>query len=650
MSLDLSSLNAAQKEAAIATEGPCLIIAGPGSGKTLVLTCRIAYLLEKNNVPPHQILVLTFTNRAAQEMKDRIQKIISHSIRYLWIGTFHSIFARILRKEAPRLGFTSDFSIYDQGDATRLIKRIIQELKLSDRYSAKEALHYISIIKRYATNPTSSLTLENLAAQKPFVDTIYNHYQARCKGSNAMDFDDLLLFTHQLFQENPSILAKYQTAFRYILVDEFQDTDTTQYNILKKLAAQHRNICVIGDDAQSIYRFRGANIANILFFQKAFPDTRIVKLEQNYRSTKTIVKAANMLIKHNRQYTKVLFTNNETGDLIRIVPMLNDLDESIFIAHSIQKHAKQGIKYNDIAILYRTNKQSRVLEEALIRKNIPYQILGSFSFYQRQEIKDFLAYLHLIVNPNNEEALRRTINQPKRGIGTATLGKIQQHAERQGMAIWDAVLNIQDCMQGKVANKIEAFASLIEEHRNKLLMEDAYTIAKSILHASGLLALLSKDKTEQGINRYENLQEMVESIRLFCEDSAQKATLAHFLEEIALLTDKAAQEAERQQKVSLMTIHKSKGLEFAHLYIAGMQEDVFPGEAAYHAKKLEEERRLFFVAITRAKKQLTITYPEHLYNYKKKQIVASTPSRFLKELDPSSTQFYQRTDNLLSKV
>ena len=647
--IDFDKLNKAQRDAVFHTEGPCLIIAGPGSGKTLVLTYRIAYLIKEKGVSPYRIMVLTFTRKAADEMKSRLANLLGSDVRGYWIGTFHSIFGRILRREAASIGFESSFSIYDNDDSKRLIKRIVKACNLDqDKYKPAVVLKRIAQAKRQRMDAAryaqdGEWQAEDEWCGRPAIATIYRHYEARCRAAQAMDYDDLLLNTYRLFYAHPAVLEKYQARFDYLLVDEFQDTDAVQYGVLNAIARKHNNLCAIGDDAQSIYCFRGADIRHILSFTDRYPQAAVFKLEKNYRSTKHIVTVANALIKHNEQHEKVLFTDNVAGNPVRIIGMFNELEEAIFVANSIAKvSTKQSVSYNDVAVLFRKNSQSRALEEALMRKNIPYQLLGSISFYQRKEIKDILAYLYLVVNPYNEEALLRAINEPKRSIGEATLAKVRGRADVEGIGLWDALGSVRTWMKGRTAERVQGFVALVNEHRAMLDQQDAYTLASSLVKQSGLLHQLRTDVSAEGCNRYENVTEFLQSIEHFSETHKEAGTLTHFVEEIALLTGNEQDTGDVAAKVKLMTIHKAKGLEFSHVYIVGMEENICPSVYAQESSQaLEEDRRLFFVGITRAKEELTITYSEHHYMYG--QVTEARPSRFLRELGTRGVVAYERS-------
>lgn len=638
----LSGLNDPQAQAVTHGEGPLMIIAGAGSGKTRVLTFRIAYLIE-NGVDPFRILALTFTNKAAGEMRDRIEKVIGYEARNIWMGTFHAVFAKILRIEARFLGYTSDFSIYDTDDSKSLIKSIVKELNLDDKtYKPNVVYNRISGAKNnlisadeYLSNPL--FLADDAAAKMPDIGRLYKAYSVRCFQANAMDFDDLLFNTNVLFRDFPEILEKYQRKFQYVLVDEFQDTNLAQYLITKKLATVHRNIAVVGDDAQSIYAFRGANIQNILNFEKDFPNVRVVKLEQNYRSTQTIVNAANSIIVRNKaQLKKNVFTQNEEGPLIEVVKASSDNEEGRLIATAIfEEKVNNGLRNTDFAVLYRTNAQSRSFEEALRRLNIKYRIVGGLSFYQRREIKDLLAYLRFVVNQSDEEAFKRIINLPKRGIGDTTVAKIAVTAAENALPIWEVVSNITQYVSGRATTAIEGFATLIKSF--KLLIEqgkNAYDVAAHVAKVSGILKELYEDKTVEGLSRYENVQELLNAIKEFVDNpDNEDKSISAFLQTVSLLTN--ADEADDDgdtDRVTLMTIHGAKGLEFKNVYVVGLEEGLFPSQMMLEKREdLEEERRLFYVAITRAEKRLTFSYAESRYNWGRLNMCE--PSRFLYEVD-----------------
>jgi DNA helicase-2/ATP-dependent DNA helicase PcrA len=636
----LSELNEPQSEAVTHMNGPLMIIAGAGSGKTRVLTYRIAHLLG-NGVDAFNILALTFTNKAAGEMRQRIEKIIGPEAKNLWMGTFHSVFAKILRIDGFKLGYTSNFTIYDTDDSKSLLRTIIKEMNLDDKtYKANYVLNRISGAKNnliswqmYNENPV--FQAEDTSAQMPALGHIYRTYAMRCFSANAMDFDDLLFNTNILFRDHLDILNKYQHKFKYVMVDEFQDTNISQYLITRKLSAVTQNICVVGDDAQSIYAFRGANIQNILNFKKDYPDLKVVKLEQNYRSTKNIVNAANSLISKNKtQLDKNIFSDNEEGAKIDVIKAMSDNDEGRIISNEIFEAKMKGLKNSDFAILYRTNAQSRAFEEALRKLNIPYRIIGGLSFYQRKEIKDILGYLRYTVNQKDEEAFKRIINQPKRGIGDTTVAKIIVTASENQMSVWDVVSNIYSFFEGRTANAINGFADLIKSYKIMLDEDrDAHTIALHVAKSSGLLHELYIDKTVEGVARHENVQELLNSIRGFVDnDENEDKTLGTFLQTVSLLTNADQDDDGDNDKVTMMTIHGAKGLEFKNVFVVGLEENLFPSQMMLKNREdLEEERRLFYVAITRAEKELTLSYAQQRYAWGK--MTFCEPSRFLEEID-----------------
>jgi len=637
----LDTLNEPQKEAVLHTEGPLMIIAGAGSGKTRVLTYRITYLIEKG-IDPFRILSLTFTNKAAAEMRHRIEQLVGNEARNIWMGTFHSVFAKILRIEATKLGYTSNFSIYDTDDSKSLLRSIIKEMNLDDKvYRINMIFNRISGAKNrlispgeYTRNPV--FRADDEAARIPEMGRIYRVYAERCFKANAMDFDDLLYNTNVLFRDHLDVLNKYQQKFKYVLVDEFQDTNISQYLITKKLAAVHQNICVVGDDAQSIYAFRGADIQNILNFEKDYPDLKVIKLEQNYRSTQNIVNAANSVINKNKaQLRKAVWTANDEGPLIEIVKATSDAEEGRFIATSIfEEKMNSGLKNSDFAILYRTNAQSRAFEEALRRLNIKYRIIGGLSFYQRKEVKDLLAYLRFTVNQNDEEAFKRIINLPKRGIGDSSIAKIVVTAAENITSVWDVVSHINQYLTGRTANLIEQFATLIKSFKLMLDTHDAYNVASHIAKTSGILKELYDDKTVEGMARYENIQELLNAIKEFVDNPEnEEKSLSAFLQAVSLLTNADEDEKDKDpDKVTLMTIHSAKGLEFRNVYIVGMEEDLFPSQMMLESRAdLEEERRLFYVAITRAERKLMLSYAETRYRFGR--LKGCEPSRFLNEID-----------------
>ena len=623
-----------------------MVIAGAGSGKTRVLTYRIAHLLA-NGADAFQILALTFTNKAAREMKERIAKVVSaDEAKNVWMGTFHSIFARILRVEGSRLGFPSNFTIYDTEDAHKVVANVIKELNLDKEiYKTKSVASRISAYKNNLITPKAyaaraDLQEQDASARMPKLGEVYSQYMERCFRAGAMDFDDLLLKTNELFARFPDALAKYQERFRYLLVDEYQDTNHAQYLIVKALASRFENICVVGDDAQSIYSFRGANIRNILNFQNDYPDAALYKLEQNYRSTKRIVSAANTLISHNKeQLQKDVWTENPLGEKIVVHQSVSDSDEGQYVAQTIWDlvHREQR-HYSDFAILYRTNAQSRSFEDALRRRNIPYQIYGGLSFYQRKEIKDVLAYVRLTVNAGDEEALRRVINLPGRGIGETTLARLTIVANEKKVPLWEAVRHATTWDLGinrPTADRLEAFADLIDSYRIIASQQDAFGTVEHIVRSSGLVKLLAEDKSPEGISRYENIQELLNGIKDFVEQQSQtedgNPSLGAFLQDVALFTDRDEQESD-EPKITLMTIHLAKGLEFPVVFVVGLEDSLFPSMMAMNSRSdLEEERRLFYVALTRAEQRAYLTHARVRYRWGK--LMDCEPSRFLDELD-----------------
>ena len=642
-----NELNERQKEAVLNTEGPTLVIAGAGSGKTRVLTYRIAQLLSKG-VPAYRILALTFTNKAAREMQRRIAALVGQEqAANLWMGTFHSVFSKILRTEASHLGYSSNFTIYDSQDSKNLIKSIIKDLRLDDKvYKPSDVLGRISMAKNnliiaQAYAQSAKITAADQAAKKPMVSEIYKYYQLRCKQSDVMDFDDLLLQTNILFRDFPEILAKYQQKFNYILVDEYQDTNYSQYLIIKKLSEIHKNICVVGDDAQSIYSFRGARIENILNFRNDYPEYKLCKLEQNYRSTTTIVEAANSIIcKNKEQIPKTIFSQNEEGEKIRVLKTMSDQEEGFQVANEIFKLAQtEQSDYSHFAILYRTNAQSRIMEEALRKRNIPYKIYGGLSFYQRKEIKDLLAYLRLTVNQNDEEALKRIINYPRRGIGDTTIDKLKEVATKYNVSIWTVLCNlnkIPGILSAGSVSKLNHFREMITGFSRSAETENAYEVVSQIAKASGIVEDLATDDTPEGVSRKENIQELLNAVKEFSETAYKEGRedkLPAFLEGVALLTDQDSEKPEDREKVTLMTIHAAKGLEFPNVFIVGVEEDLFPAQqSTFSPAALEEERRLFYVALTRAEKRVLISFTTT--RYKNGNIVYPKPSRFIGEMNP----------------
>ncbi len=644
----LDELNEPQRKAVEATEGPLMVIAGAGSGKTRVLTYRIAHLIE-NGVDPFNILALTFTNKAAREMKDRISKVVGATeAKNLWMGTFHSVFARILRVEATRLGYPSDFTIYDTQDTQSVMKKVLEELQLDkDIYKTKQVLHRISQFKNNlitvrAYHNTPELIEADAAAMRPKMGEVYRAYVDKCFKSGAMDFDDLLLRTNEVLTRFPEVLAKYQERFKYILVDEYQDTNHSQYLIVKALASRYENLCVVGDDAQSIYAFRGANIRNILSFQQDYSDARVIPLEQNYRSTKTIVGAANQIIAQNKdQLEKNVWTANDQGQTIPVYRALTDADEARYVASQIwELEVSEHLKHKDIAVLYRTNAQSRAIEEALRKRNLPYRVYGGTSFFQRKEIKDLIAYLRLLINQNDEEALLRIINYPARGIGQTTLNKLTVASGELDKTIYEILENIGQFnskigLNAPTAQKLNDFIIMIKSFKVMLQNHDVYEVASQVAKTTGLIKTLKEDDTPEGISRLENIQELLNSIQGYVEEQKQldegDPSLSGFLENVALATD-ADNSDDDDNKVSLMTVHLAKGLEFPAVFIVGLEENLFPSMMNLNTRQeLEEERRLFYVALTRAEKFAQLTYSVSRFRWGK--IVDSEPSRFLEEID-----------------
>ncbi len=636
----LESLNENQRGAVLQTEGPVMIIAGAGSGKTRVLTYRLAHLIQ-NGVDAFNILSLTFTNRAAKEMQHRIQSLVGGEAKNIWMGTFHSVFSRILRAEAEKIGYPSNFTIYDSDDSKSLIKTILNEVQLDDKTYKPSVVHNrISAAKNrlisaeaYLKNP--HYMADDAAAGKPEMGRLFKLYSDRCKKAGAMDFDDLLFNTFKLFNEHIDVLNKYQNRFKYVMVDEFQDTNIAQYMITRKLAAQNRNICVVGDDAQSIYAFRGADIQNILNFEKDYPELKVFKLEQNYRSTQTIVEAANSIISKNKaQLPKNVWTANDQGNYIDLIHAGSDNEEGKLIANAIfEAKMQHQLKHSDFAILYRTNSQSRAFEESLRSLNLPYKIVGGISFYQRKEIKDLLAYFRLMMNPNDEQSLRRIINYPKRGIGDTTLGKLFITAEEQGASIWDVLSHAASVIPGKTAQIITDFVVMLEAGKVIANNQDAYEAASDMAKKSGLLRELYDDKTVEGIARYENVQQLLNGIKAFVDDPEKEdKSLGAFLQEVSLLTD-ADSKAEDKDSITMMTIHSAKGLEFKYVYVVGMEEDLFPSAMMMNSRAdLEEERRLFYVAVTRAEIHLTLSHANTRYRFGK--LIDCKRSRFVEEISP----------------
>lgn len=643
----LEELNESQQAAVKNIEGPTMVIAGAGSGKTRVLTFRIAYMMEQG-VDPFNIMALTFTNKAAREMTERIGRIVGDGeARNITMGTFHSVFSRILRINADRLGYPSNFTIYDTQDSKSVLKDIIKEFNLDDKaYKPGNVLGRISSAKNNLISPESyasneEILLEDKMAKRPEMARLYKTYTARCRNAGAMDFDDLLYQTNVLLRDFPDVLHHYQQKFKYILVDEYQDTNFAQYLIVKKLAAVYENICVVGDDAQSIYSFRGANIKNILNFKKDYPDFKLFKLEQNYRSTKNIVEAANGVISRNKdQIKKTVWTDNEEGQKIHVVRTLTDNEEGKVITNKIfDKSKSKGLSYNDFAILYRTNRQSRSFEESLRKLNIPYKIYGGLSFYQRKEIKDLLGYFRLTANHQDVEALKRVINYPKRGIGKTSFENIIVAANQYGVNPWDVISDFQRypvAINTGTKNKISQFVIMIKSFAAQLDKLDAYALAQEIAKSSGILKELysEKEKGPEEVERYQNIEELLSGIKEFTisREEGESKSLSEFMLDVALLTDADEDKGEDRNHITLMTIHSSKGLEFPHVYLVGLEENLFPSQLSLNSRtELEEERRLFYVAVTRAKETCTLSYATSRFQWG--NLITSEPSRFIDEID-----------------
>lgn len=653
--MNTPELNPAQLEAVTYNDGPQIIVAGAGSGKTRVLTYKVAHLLQQGTMASN-ILALTFTNKAAREMKQRICQLVGNdTARYLWMGTFHSIFARILRQEASLLGYTHDYTIYDTSDSNSVIKHIIKDFRLDEKIYKPNVVHArISMAKNRLQSPDMYAADREYLMRDRFdkmmeVVRIYIEYNRRLKAANAMDFDDILLNTHKLLQKHPEVAEKYQQIFQYILVDEYQDTNRAQYMIIRKLAEQHERICVVGDDAQSIYSFRGADISNILNFQKDYPNAQLHKLEQNYRSTQTIVNAANSLIKHNKgQIPKVVFSERNIGERLALSTHMSDRDEAKAVAKHIYAVAPKKYGYDDIAVMYRTNAQSRVIEDELRGLGIPYRIYGGMSFYQRKEIKDALAYLRLVTNMDDNEAFLRVINYPTRGIGDTTVGKLYDAARQNKCSLMQVAVapgKMIDDLAPATQNRVEEFAQMIERFAVDMGKKDAFVFAQDLLTETGILREAKNDTTPEGVARYENLEEMLAGIHEFCsrrqEEGIDFTPIADFLAEVSLLTDQDQNLDDNQPRVTLLTIHAAKGLEFKSTFIVGLEEGLFPSAFSMTAREIEEERRLLYVAITRSMEHC------HLMNAKQRfrngQTTFTTPSRFLKEID---RQFVLNTDTM----
>lgn len=643
----LNELNENQRKAVEYIDGASLVIAGAGSGKTRVLTYKIAYLLKKG-LHPTSILALTFTNKAAREMKARVATMIDErTVRYLWMGTFHSIFSRILRSEANKIGYTRNFSIYDTSDSKSLLKSIVKELKLDDKTYKHNTVHSrISFAKNNLISPAAyaadaELLKGDMYSKIPRLSEIYEIYCNRCKNADAMDFDDLLLQTNVLFRNHPDVLYKYQQLFAFVLVDEYQDTNFAQYMIVKKLAELHERICVVGDDAQSIYSFRGANIDNILKFKSSYKNAQTFKLEQNYRSTQTIVNAANSLIdKNTEQIKKTIFSEKEQGQLIKTLSVFTDLEEGIVVAQNINSlHSKEDYSYQDIAILYRTNSQSRIMEESLRKQAIPYRIYGGLSFYQRKEIKDVIGYCRLVCNQNDEEALKRVINTPARGIGDTTVNKVLDCAKLHNVSAWEVmgdILKYNLKVNAGTATKLANFRSMIAVFAEQSDTQNAYDLVNSIVKTSGIISDTFVDKSPEAQSRKENVQELLKAIHEFCEtqqSNSEPDILSEFLTDVSLITDQDTDNEAEKEKVTLMTIHAAKGLEFKVVFIVGMEEELFPSAYALDSERsLEEERRLFYVALTRAEEKCFISYSKSRFRNGKSNF--SNPSRFINDIDP----------------
>lgn len=648
----IEELNESQRAAVLYGDGPSLVIAGAGSGKTRVLTYKIAYLLE-NGYNPWNILALTFTNKAAREMKERIARQVGEQrARYLWMGTFHSVFSRILRAEASHIGFTSQFTIYDSADSKSLLRSIIKEMGLDEKtYKPGSVQARISNAKNHLVSPSGYATNKeayeaDAAVKMPAIRDIYSRYWERCRQAGAMDFDDLLVYTYILFRDFPEVLARYREQFRYVLVDEYQDTNYAQHSIVLQLTKENQRVCVVGDDAQSIYSFRGADIDNILYFTKIYPDTKVFKLEQNYRSTQTIVRAANSLIEKNeRQIPKEVFSEKERGEAIGVFQAYSDVEEGDIVTNKIaQLRREHDYGYSDFAILYRTNAQSRVFEEALRKRSMPYKIYGGLSFYQRKEIKDTIAYFRLVVNPNDEEAFKRIINYPARGIGDTTVGKIIKAATDNNVSLWTVLCD--PITYGLTINKnthtkLQGFRELIEQFMTEVAEKNAYEIGTAIIRQSGIINDVCQDNSPENLSRKENIEELVNGMNDFCamrqEEGNTNVSLIDFLSEVSLLTDQDSDKEGDGEKVTLMTVHSAKGLEFRNVFVVGLEENLFPsGMAGDSPRAMEEERRLFYVAITRAEEHCFLSFAKTRFRYGKME--CGSPSRFLRDID---TRFLQ---------
>ena len=644
----LQQLNESQRRAVEYCDGASLVIAGAGSGKTRVLTYKIAWLMELG-MAPWEILALTFTNKAAREMKERIGQLVGHErARYLQMGTFHSVFARILRAEAQHIGYQLNFTIYDQTDARSLVRTIIKEMELDDKvYKPASVADRISMAKNHLMLPQayaeSAWAKDDATQKRPQVANIYIRYAERCRQANAMDFDDLLVQTWILFKQHEEVRQKYVEKFQFVLVDEYQDTNFAQQAIVYQLTKERQKVCVVGDDAQSIYSFRGANIDNILNFQNLYKNVQLFKLEQNYRSTQLIVQAANSLIRRNeRQIPKNVFSKNEHGEKLQLKPAYSDKEEALIVCQDMKRlRGEDRCNWSDFAILYRTNSQSRSFEEEMLKDNIPYRIYGGLSFYQRKEIKDVIAYFRLIANPNDEEAFKRIINYPVRGIGDTTVGKIIQTAQTYGVSLWQVIKEpVLFPMQVSKATmtKIQAFRELIEGWIGRVATEDAYTLGHDIIMNSGISKDIYSGRNPEDISRQENLEEFLGGMKDFVdsrreEDRGEEVYLTDFLQEVALLTDLDSEEGDENDKVTLMTIHSAKGLEFPTVFVVGLEENIFPSPMCTNSmRELEEERRLLYVAITRAEKHCILTCAQNRFRYGRMEY--DTPSRFIRDIDP----------------
>ena len=646
MSNYLDELNKSQREAVTYVDGPSLVIAGAGSGKTRVLTYKIAHLLEMGYTP-WSILALTFTNKAAREMKERIARQVGERARYLWMGTFHSLFSRILRMEASMIGFTPNFTIYDSSDSKSLLKSIIKEMQLDDKTykpgvvqsRISNAKNHLILPDAYASN--AEINRADMDAKMPAIRDIYRRYWERCRQSDAMDFDDLLVYTYVLFRDFPAVRLKYASQFQYVLVDEYQDTNHAQHAIVLQLTQEHQKVCVVGDDAQSIYSFRGANIDNILKFTKIYQNAKLFKLEQNYRSTQMIVSAANSLIeKNSEQIRKAVFSEKMKGEPIEVFNAYSDVEEGEIVGNKIiQLHCKQDYSYNDFAVLYRTNAQSRIFEEVLRKKSIPYKIYGGLSFYQRKEVKDVISYFRLAVNPHDEEAFKRVLNYPARGIGDTTLNKIVVAANVHGVSLWKVVqeplsygLNINKGTHAKLQGFVELIEGFIKDAQEK----NAYEVGNAIVRMSGIMSEMYQDHSPENLSRRENIEELVNGMHDFCttrqEEGDEHILLTDYLAEVSLLTDQDNENEADGSKVTLMTIHSAKGLEFKNVFVVGLEENLFPSPMSLDSLRgLEEERRLFYVAITRAEEHCFLSFAKSRFKFGKTEF--SNPSRFLKDID-----------------